>query len=600
MLKSTFSKLNSIKFKFLFSTILFVIIFTVIIIYFWYSTAKKDAEVSAITYTSEMFDISNENLIVALKDINSIISVLSVNSSDEYSVFDVLRKNGKISESDQYQDDKRISDLLTKLSNNKYYLNGIMVSDLKGRYFKSGITMPYEDLITQPWYNTIINSHGEKVFIPPHIYDKYNTGGKQPGYRDMVFSYAKAIIDEGKIIGFVIADIKCEILTSIFNPIIKGTSYLYIADTNLKEVIYNAPSNNSPLLDDEAGVADILNKANKPKGSFYLDLSHKNYLAVYSRSSFTGWVTIGLIPVHTLLESFYKSRDYVIILTVIFCAFAFILLYIISTILTKNILRLNRAVSGISGDNLELLVNINAKDEVGQLYHQINSMVNRIKELIVNIKFTEKEKINAEIKFLQSQINPHFLYNTLNTIKFIASLHGIENIKKVSESLSTLLHINMDPRVFISVGEETEYIKSYLGIQEFRYNNIVYNILVEDNVKELMTLKLLLQPVVENSLLHGISGRDGQGIINIKIYLDDNRLKMRIQDNGVGISEKTIAAIMENKIEAKGIGLNNIISRISMYFGPEYGISIHSQPGLFSVIEISLPVITKDEVKNFA
>ena len=607
MIKLYPAKFNSIKYKFLLATFLFVVIFTIIILFFWYSTTKNDAELSAKAYMSEILGVSNNNLEVALKDINSIISVISVNSSDfsldssdNRNLSDILKDNVKRTELEQYQDNKDVSDLLTKLSLNKYYLNGITISNFEDKYYSAGITMLFKDIKSQPWYDEIKNSHGEKIFIPPHFYSIYNSDNSQDIYKDKVFSYAKAIISEGTVIGFVIADIRCEILNDIFNRNIKDKGYIYIADGDLNELIYTPPADNIPSLNNKAVLLNILKSTTGYKSNFYMRIGQENNLVIFTKSSFSNWTTIGIIPEDILLGSFYNARNYMLILTAIFCILAFTILFLICTLLTRNILKLNKAVSEINKDNLELSACINSNDEVGQLYFQINSMVFRIKNLIEDVKKIEKEKISTEIKFLQSQINPHFLYNTLNTIKFISSLHGVENIKKIAESLSILLHVNMDSRTFISISEEIGYIQSYLGIQEFKYTNVKYNIMAEDDIMELMTLKLLLQPIVENSLIHGVSKAEGNGIVNIKLYRADNCLKMRVQDNGIGISSETIAAILENKIQSHGIGLNNIISRIRMYFGNNYGISITSQQNLFTAIEITLPVISRDEVGNYA
>lgn len=592
-------KVNSLRYKFVLSTIIFAFVFVAIIIYIWDRTAVKDADESATTYMSQLFNISNNNLEIALKDINSIISVLSVNYPDNKEIWEILKKESYPSDQEQYEDNKKITDMLTRLSNNKYYLNGITIFNLKDVNYSSGVTMTLQDMKAQPWFSEILKSHGERIFIPPHFYDLYSSENSVNPYKDKVFSYAKAIIANNAVIGYVIADIKCEILTNIFDMSLSDKGYIFLVDSSSDELIFESASNMNKPFSYNPELAEILKSTTNDKGSFYAKLAGKSVLLVYAKSSFTGWTTIGIIPKEVLLKNFYAARNYVLILTLFISLFAFIVLLIVSSILTQNIVRLNKAVSKISGNNLNLSVNIKSKDEVGQLYHQINAMVGRIKELIENIVRTEKAKSKAEIMFLQSQINPHFLYNTLNTIKFISSLHGVVNIGKITDSLSSLLHVNMDERIFISVREEVEYTKNYLGIQDFKYNHMEYNILVEDDVEELMTLKLLLQPIVENSLIHGISAKSDKGIINIKIYLEDNCLKMRVQDNGIGMDDETIKAIMENKIHSRGIGLSNVIARIKMYFGDAYGVTIVSQKELFTIMEITIPAIKKDEVKNY-
>lgn len=162
------------------------------------------------------------------------------------------------------------------------------------------------------------------------------------------------------------------------------------------------------------------------------------------------------------------------------------------------------------------------------------------------------------------------------------------------------MHVNMDDRIFITIEDEINYIKSYLRIQEFRYKSkLTYSISAEAGVEKLMTLKLLLQPIVENSMIHGFSSLKTEAILSIKILIENDILKIRVQDNGCGMSEQLCDSILKGTVKSKGIGLNNIISRINMYFGDPYGVSIYSKKTLFTIVELSLPIITQDGVEEY-
>lgn len=595
--------LHGIKYKFLISTIVCLVLFTVMVIYFWYTTATKAAEESAVKYVGNLLSVSNKNLDVALKDFNAIVSVISIHNglnlsaSTDTDIVEILNPKTKKTYAQQYKDNSKMSELLLRLANNKYYMNGITISNLQGEAYSIGQTIPFEDLRTYSWYETIISSKGELIFIPPHYNDKYNAVG---GYKNMVFSYAKAILDKKEVIGFVIIDIRCSILNELFDANLPDNGFTFIADSTTGELVFNPPSNTNPLLNDQARLLAILQKTTQNDKSFYYTIGDQSFFVVYTKSDFTSWTTIAVIPKEKILTSFYDARKQLLVLTLLFGLLAVAGLYVISSALTKSILQLNKAVKKVDGEHFDLEVDIKSKDEIGQLYHQIRSMLSRIKDLVTQIKLKEKEKVKAEIKFLQSQINPHFLYNTLNTIKFISSMHGIENIVTISESLSTLLHINMDSRSFITIEEELSYIESYLSIQKYKYSAITYNIIAEEGVRDYMTLKLLLQPIVENALIHGLSGSETPGILNIKIFKEDGFIKMRVQDNGVGMNKKLIGNLLEGKVQSSEIGLTNVISRLRMYFGEACGISITSEEGLFTNMEISFPAITLDEVKNYA
>lgn len=597
MFEKIFSHLNSIRYKYLLSSVVLMVIFSILVISFWYRNTTSDAEKSAVTYISEVLRVCNENFEVALKDVNSILSAIANNNAElNY----ILKKGEYTSEAEIHSDNIKVEDFLNKISTYKYYLNGIFVFDLKDKYYKTGIFMPLNDLKLQPWYSEIVDLNADRLFIPPHLYDIWLTHTPEYGYKNMVLSFAKPIKDGDKKIGTAIADIRCEILYNIFNRELVNKGTVYIVDEKLENFIFLPDSADKLSQTDSVELLKMMRDIKNQEGNFYIDINGQNMLVAYYRSSFTGWTTLGLIPKDRLLSNFYNARNFVTMLTIVFCILSVAVLTVISSLITKNMLRLSRAVNLIDRDNFELNVEIKSKDEVNQLYRQIKKMLFRIKELIEDIKKTEKEKRKAETRALQSQINPHFLYNTLNTIKFLSTLHGIESIKKVSESLSLLMHVNMDARLFISVGEEVQYIKSYLEIQEFKYGNkMAYNIIAEDGVENYMTLKLLLQPLIENSLIHGISGVEGKGVVNIKIYLDDSKLKLRVQDNGSGIDSNTISKILNGNIQSGSIGLYNTISRIKLYFGEPYGLEILSQPGIFTVIEITVPLVTEDEVKNY-
>lgn len=599
MLRLIWKNINSIKYKFLLSTTILLFVFISITIYFWYTISTNNAQESATTYMNQLLDISNQNLEVAMKDINSIISILSADYPSNYEFHNILLKKEYASEREQFDDQLTMRNLLISLSNNKYYLNGLTIFNPDGQYFTSGITMSFDNLKTQSWYSQIIQSQGERVFIPPHHYNKNIVNKSKINSKDLVFSYAKAIISDNTIIGFIMADVRYDILSNIFDTTnITDKGYIFVADTKSNQLVFDPVSKSAPQFDTNT-LANILSNATQTKGSFYTNISGKDFIVVYSQSSFTNWITLGVIPKDILLSSFYDTRNHLLTLTIILSCIALFILFIMTSVLTKNILLLTNAVTQIDAEHLTLNIDINSQDEIGQLYHQIQSMLSRITELISTIKRKEKEKTKVEIRLLQSQINPHFLYNTLNTIKFIGSLNQMGNIVNISESLSTLLRINMDSRIFISIKEEVKYITSYLDIQKFKYNNLIYNIILEEDVDELMTIKLLLQPIVENSLLHGLSSHTDTTIINIKIYREFDNLKIRVQDNGIGMDKNTIEGILNDSIHSKGIGLSNVISRIKMYFGESYGISIVSQKKMFTIIEITIPTITKDKVINY-
>lgn len=580
-----FLRFNSLKYKIISISLILIISFTFLLIFLWYFKTSNEAEKSAELYISEMLKNSNKNFDVALKDINYIVSSAAVNRS----VLNILAKERYSSSKDEFYDNKSISDYLVSLYGYKYYLEGLMISSIHGREYSIGSSLPYNSLKSQKWYTDIINSNSKKIVIPPH------SNGD-----DMVISVARSISDNGKILGLIIADVKCSILKDIFNINLNDKGTIFIVNSKTGEFIFKPECDKLRIADGELDFRKISKKFTSASGSFYTNIRGENILVVYYYSAFTNWTSVGLISKNNLLEGFNKTLQTTLLTSIIFCFIAVCILYLVLSLLTNNLMKLNKAVKNINKDNLDISVDINSKDEIGQLYNQFGYMVNRIKGLIEDIKSKEAEKRKAEIGALQWQINPHFLYNTLNTIKFLAILQGVENIKNVSEYLSTLLHVNMEQKQFISISEEVEYIKSYLSIQEYKYSNkFTYDIFLDDGVEQCMTLKLLLQPIVENALIHGIAQLNYDGVILIRIYREGSLIKLRVQDNGAGMDEETMEKVLNKKQKSERIGINNVISRIKLNFGEDYGLSILSQKNLYTIVELSIPVINREEVNKY-
>ncbi|MNC28525.1 Sensor histidine kinase YpdA [compost metagenome] len=217
-------------------------------------------------------------------------------------------------------------------------------------------------------------------------------------------------------------------------------------------------------------------------------------------------------------------------------------------------------------------------------------MMDKINRLMEEIKVEEQ-------KALQSQIGPHFIYNALNTIKYLAKLQNITNIDEISGALVELLRSVLgNVRETVTIREELEYVKGYVLIQKYKFLDRVKVFFdVEEEVLESRILKLILQPVVENAMLHGIASSK-EGTVLVKIYREDNRILFEVTDNGVGMTTEQInkAMNMEGQKDSSrfsSMGLKNVGQRIKLAYGEAYGLQIYSCPGVFTTVEMSVPVI---------
>ncbi|GGH28822.1 cache domain-containing sensor histidine kinase [Paenibacillus segetis] len=580
---------HSLQFKLMCVTLTLFCLFATVTTYSWSNSLTKQATTTSVNNLYSMLQISNSNFETALKDIDRVTALISSNFGNNLNsrIFNYLM-NKETEDATLLQYRREAEDYIISLCNFKSYLNGLAVYDLDGNSLAYGPTMDGRRVLNQDWYQELMNSDKDVLFIPPHYYSPYTTQDS-----DLVFSIARPIRYHGELIGLVVADIKCSLLQDMFDIENINDYSLLVLDEETGTPIF--PAGSAANLLNETELRSLMDKSSTSDGRFFTMLNGQNSLAVSQQTFITGWRVIGFVPYNGILADFLNIRGQVIFIA-LFCGILFILLVSLCTfLLSRNLRRLSRAVKKIDQENLHLDVDIRSKDESGQLYQQITFMIERIRELIAGIQRSEKEKRKSEMRALQAQINPHFLYNTLNTIKYLATLRGAHNIETVSVALSDMLHVNLSHDRFISVEEEIHYLQQYLEIQEYRYSGkFTCYFSVDEDVRDKMVPKLLLQPLVENALLHGLVPQNEQGILQVRVFAEDDKLHIRIKDNGKGMDEKKLASILEStETNSAHIGITNVRSRLSLLFGEHSSFSVWSEPNLYTTVEIEMPIMLK-------
>lgn len=324
---------------------------------------------------------------------------------------------------------------------------------------------------------------------------------------------------------------------------------------------------------------------------------NESALVGYRRLDNTDWCMITVIPLGNIAAESKRIRNYIIIFSIMILTGAVVLAYIISYSITKGISELAGKMRNLHNGKLEPIDLPPRKDEIGILIENYNYMTERMIELIKEQYKSGQELKNAELKALQAQINPHFLYNTLDMINWFAYKNMGKEITATVESLARFYKLSLsNGREVITIGDELLQVSSYFNIQSMRYGNkIILNINVDDEMRRHSILKLTLQPIVENSILHGILYKENKtGTINISGNLEENILILRVEDDGIGIPEDKLLAIMEGKVKSShggGFGVRNINERIKLYYGSGYGLTYFSQYEKGTVVEIRLPAV---------
>lgn len=318
---------------------------------------------------------------------------------------------------------------------------------------------------------------------------------------------------------------------------------------------------------------------------------------------YTGWKLVGVIKGTGISLNMLKTRLFIVFVILLIIFIVILINSYISFRVTNPIRELEKSVKALEEGNLDADIYMGGSYEVQHLGKSVQDMKFRIKGLMQDIVNEHEEKRKSEFDSLQAQINPHFLYNTLDIIVW-----QIEN-EKQSEAVHTVTALARFFRLslgkgknIVTVKDEIEHVKNYLMIQHMRFKNkFDYEFDIAEDVLELPSLKLMLQPLVENAIYHGMEFMDGDGMIMVKAWRKEDELYLSVADNGLGMTEDKVEMILTGKSTSgngrgSGIGVKNVNERIKLYFGEAYGLTIDSEPDEGTTVIIHLPA--KDEKES--
>lgn len=295
-----------------------------------------------------------------------------------------------------------------------------------------------------------------------------------------------------------------------------------------------------------------------------------------------------------LTQNIAMTSIVVLITLVLLCA---IIAVFVSRSISVPIKKITHMVGRIAEGDLEVeRIEIKSHDELSRLGDFFNLMVIRLKKLMEQIVHEQEEKRKKEFEVLQAQINPHFLYNTLDSVVRLIGKGKSEDAIVMISSLSKLFRISLSKgKSIITIQDELEHARHYLNIQKARFKNrFEFEILAQDEVLPYKTLKLILQPIIENSVHHGLEYSMDEGLIKVTAERVENKVLLQVEDNGVGISPEKLEQILSGQLKSErgsGVALKNVHDRIRLYFGNEYGLDIKSRLEEGTIVSVWLPVI---------
>ncbi|MCI9558678.1 sensor histidine kinase [Clostridiaceae bacterium] len=506
---------------------------------------------------------------------------------------------GVIKNADLSQEGETVNSKVTLLyDNNKDSVANIALLSKKGELLsavpaarlKTGM-----DVTGEEWFKNTLDHPENLHFSMPHV--QYIFDNSENQYR-WVISLSRAVeITQGTSTdqGVLLIDIAYGSLQQLLDNVAMGNEgYLYLANSD-GELIYHPKIQ---LID--AGLAQENTQTIQKfqDGNEQETFQGKKRDVVVKSVGYTGWKLVGVTPEQGFSLNHLKTRLFMVFVAAFFLFLLALINSYISSRITAPIQELEKSVNALEEGALDTEVYIGGSYEIQHLGRSIGDMAKRIQTLMEDIVAEHESKRKSEFDTLQSQINPHFLYNTLDIIVWMVENEQKQEAVKVVTALARFFRISLSRgKSIIPVKDELEHVRNYLMIQQMRFKNkFVYQIEAEPEVLSLASLKLMLQPLVENAIYHGMEFMDGDGEIVVKAWRQEGNLRFTIADNGLGMTTEQAAGLLTGRTHGSsrrgsGIGVKNVNERIRLYFGEEYGLVIWSEPDEGTKVEICLPAV---------
>lgn len=456
----------------------------------------------------------------------------------------------------------------------------------------------YLDIQKQEWFSLALKEVENLHFSRPHIENLFD----DPAYRyKWTISLSRAIeITRNKTpeVGVLLVDMNYSGVEEILAKANMGNTgeYIYLIDGD-GNIIYHPRQR---LI--SSGIAE----ENNAEAAAYFDGVHEEKFngekrVVVSKSiSYTGWKLVNVIPDSSFRLGIRGIQLYAILTVSVGIAAIILLNLFLSYVIARPIKRLNDSVKEWESGNMNPKIYVGGTIEVEHLGRTLSRTVRQIRQLMDRIVIEQEEKRKSELDALQSQINPHFLYNTLESIIWMIEGERYKEAVYMVSELSSLFRISLSKgKTIISIEDEVKHARNYMNIQKIRYkNSFTVNFDIQEEILKCCTVKLIIQPLLENAIYYGVEGMDGEGEIYVKGYRKEDDIYIDVIDNGIGIPQESAQLLLteDNHVHkhGSGVGIINVHNRIKLRFGEQYGLEIESEPDEGSTFRIHLPYIPFD------
>ena len=445
------------------------------------------------------------------------------------------------------------------------------------------------DLNTQEWYATALEKPNGPILTSSHV--QHIISGERP----WVITLSRGIRDRrgsGEKEGVFFIDLNYSAISGLCDQSTVGTKgYAFILDAK-GNIVYHPQQQQ---LYNELQTENISLIMDTDEDTVLTGTGNDGKLYSISRSEKTGWTVVDCTNVKELLSKSRQAQSVYVLTAIILVIVALLFSRFMARSITLPIQKLRDSMKKVQeGDFSVSDVVVDSKNEIGSLTKSFDVMTHRIHELMEQNVHEQEEKRRSELKALQSQINPHFLYNTLDSIIWMAEGKKNEEVVLMTASLARLLRqsISNEDEV-VPIANEVEYARGYLTIQKMRYKDkLEFQIEVDSSILYIPLIKLVLQPIIENAIYHGLKYKESKGLLIVKGFMKDGNAVLQVIDDGVGMDEETLAHIYDKhkvNYHSNGVGVYNVQKRLKLYYGEDYGITYTSELGKGTTATITIP-----------
>ena len=501
-----------------------------------------------------------------------------------------------------------INEMLTTLYNvDREHVVSIGVFDTSGNVISAAplSRIKSNDMVVRaPGFQEALNEIENIHFSTPHVQNMFQNDDHSYQWVVSLSRYVKVKLGNESINGVLIVDINFSGIEQVCRSAgLQDGSYLYLIDQN-GEIIYHP---RQQLVYSGIEAENNIKAVQYEDGSHFETFEDQKRMITIKTVGYTGWKLVAVTP-----ESAYGSIDSqlyssAIFIFVIVAASMLFISNIISIRIADPIKSLQKGMKEIANGNLTLQLKGEGSTEIKQLTTSINAMVQNMRELLDSAIAEQESKRKMELDALQTQINPHFLYNTLDSIVWMVENERYEGAVTMISALAKLFRISLSRgKSIITIADEIQHAESYLIIQSVRYKNkFTYRLEIDESLLHYTTIKLVLQPFIENAIYHGLQymEEDDGGELIVRLFEKDDLIYLQVEDNGAGMTPETLDHLFDEKKKEKrqkgsGIGVINVKKRLDIYYGSPYGLSVESEADEGTTITICLPKQELSEVKN--